>query len=79
MSFSLDRTDDRLLVTVDGQLVVANRQEFKQAILDGMEQGRASSWSISPTRRISTAPVSAPSCRSAAACATPAAICASSD
>jgi anti-sigma B factor antagonist len=39
MSFSLERTDDTLLVIVDGQLVVANRQEFKQAILDAVEQG----------------------------------------
>jgi anti-sigma B factor antagonist len=39
MSFSLDRTDEVVLVTVNGQLVVANRQEFKQAILDAMEQG----------------------------------------
>ena len=28
-----------LIVTVDGQLVVTNRQEFKQAILDAVEQG----------------------------------------
>lgn len=39
MSFSLERADDVLIVTVDGQLVVTNRQEFKQAILDGVEQG----------------------------------------
>lgn len=39
MSFTLERTDDTLLVGVDGQLVVTNRQEFKQAILDAMEQG----------------------------------------
>jgi anti-sigma B factor antagonist len=39
MSFSLERTDDVLIVTVDGQLVVTNRQEFKQAILDGVEAG----------------------------------------
>lgn len=39
MSFSLQRADDVLIVTVDGQLVVTNRQEFKQAILDGVEQG----------------------------------------
>ncbi|MCC6429390.1 MAG: STAS domain-containing protein [Gemmatimonadaceae bacterium] len=39
MSFTLARTDDRLLVDVDGQLVVANRQEFKQAVLDEVEQG----------------------------------------
>jgi anti-sigma B factor antagonist len=39
MSFSLERTDDVLIVTVDGQLVVTNRQEFKHAILDAVEQG----------------------------------------
>lgn len=39
MSFSLERTDDVLIVTVDGQLVVTNRQEFKQAILDAVEDG----------------------------------------
>ena len=39
MSFSLERSDDVLIVTVDGQLVVTNRQEFKQAILDALEQG----------------------------------------
>ncbi|WP_337170465.1 STAS domain-containing protein [Gemmatimonas aurantiaca] len=39
MSFTLDRADDVLTVAVDGQLVVTNRQEFKQAILDAMEQG----------------------------------------
>lgn len=39
MSFQLTRTDDALVVVVDGQLVVANRQEFKQLILDQVEQG----------------------------------------
>ncbi len=39
MSFTLTRTDDRLLVNVDGQLVVSNRQELKQAILEEVEQG----------------------------------------
>ena len=39
MSFILTRTDDRLLVDVDGQLVVSNRQELKQAILNDVEQG----------------------------------------
>ncbi len=38
MSFTLDRDGDVLTVAVDGQLVVTNRQEFKQAILDAMEQ-----------------------------------------
>jgi anti-sigma B factor antagonist len=39
MSFTLDRNDRVLLVEVNGQLVVTNRQEFKQAILDAVEQG----------------------------------------
>ncbi len=39
MNFLLSRTDDRLLVNVDGQLVVGNRQAFKQAVLDEVEQG----------------------------------------
>ena len=39
MSFILTRTDERLLVDVDGQLVVSNRQELKQAILNEVEQG----------------------------------------
>jgi anti-sigma B factor antagonist len=39
MSFSLERHDDLLLVTVNSQLVVANRQEFKQAILEAMDGG----------------------------------------
>lgn len=39
MNFTLARTNDRLVVDVDGQLVVGNRQEFKQVILDEVEQG----------------------------------------
>lgn len=39
MSFSHERSDDVLIVGVDGQLVVTNRQEFKQGILDAVEQG----------------------------------------
>ena len=39
MSFTLARTNDRLVVDVDGQLVVGNRQEFKQVILDEVEHG----------------------------------------
>jgi anti-sigma B factor antagonist len=39
MSFALERTDDLLSVTVDEQLVVSNRHEFKQAILEAVEQG----------------------------------------
>ena len=41
MSFILDRNDDVLLVNVEGQLVVTNRQEFKQAILDAGYEYRA--------------------------------------
>lgn len=39
MRLTLERTDDALLVVVDGQLVVTNRQEFKQAVIDAMAQG----------------------------------------
>jgi anti-sigma B factor antagonist len=39
MSFVLDRRDDVLMVDVEGQLVVTNRQDFKQAILDEVELG----------------------------------------
>lgn len=39
MSFSLDRADDVLTVAVQGQLIVTNRQDFKQAILDSIEHG----------------------------------------
>ncbi len=39
MSFTLTRDDERLIVDVDGQLVVSNRQEFKQLVLDEVEQG----------------------------------------
>ena len=39
MSFVLQRTDEQLLVLMDGQLIVSNRQEFKQAVLDEVEQG----------------------------------------
>jgi len=39
MSFSLEHSNDMTIVTVQGQLVVTNRQEFKQMVLDAMEQG----------------------------------------
>ncbi len=39
MSFVLQRTDELLLVLMDGQLIVSNRQEFKQAVLEEVEQG----------------------------------------
>jgi anti-sigma B factor antagonist len=39
MSFSLDRTGSTLIVDFEGQLVVTNRQEFKQAVLDAIEEG----------------------------------------
>ena len=39
MTFQLTRTDHVLVVDVDGQLVVNNRQEFKQAIIDQIELG----------------------------------------
>ena len=39
MAFTLESKDGLLVVTVDGQLVVANRQEFKQLVLDEVERG----------------------------------------
>ena len=39
MGFALDTKDGFLLVTVEGQLVVGNRQEFKQLVLDEVERG----------------------------------------
>ncbi len=39
MSFTLHRSDAQLVVDIDEQLVVSNRQEFKSAILAEVESG----------------------------------------
>jgi anti-sigma B factor antagonist len=39
MTFSLEQAGDVLLVAVDGQLVVTNRQEFKQQIIERIDAG----------------------------------------
>lgn len=39
MPFVIERDNDLLTVAVDGQLVVGNRQELKQLVLDEVEQG----------------------------------------
>ncbi len=39
MSFSMNRQGDVLVVDVDGQLIVGNRQELKQKVLDELERG----------------------------------------
>ena len=39
MSFPLEQSGSTLVIEVEGQLVVSNRQEFKQAVLDAIEQG----------------------------------------
>jgi anti-sigma B factor antagonist len=39
MSFSLEQSGTTLVIEVEGQLVVSNRQEFKQAVLDAIDQG----------------------------------------
>jgi anti-sigma B factor antagonist len=39
MGFTLERTGPVLVVAVEGQLVVGNRQEFKQAVLAAIEDG----------------------------------------
>ena len=42
MSFTVLKEPDAVVVDVDGQLVVTNRQEFKQVVLDEVEQGARS-------------------------------------
>jgi len=42
MSFTVVKETDAVVVDVDGQLVVTNRQEFKQVVLDEVEQGARS-------------------------------------
>lgn len=39
MSHSLTQTDDRLLVDLEGQLDIGNRQAFKEAVGEAMAQG----------------------------------------
>ena len=39
MPFVIDTVGDVLVVAVHGQLVVGNRQEFKQTVLDEVERG----------------------------------------
>jgi anti-sigma B factor antagonist len=39
MGFTLEDVGDALVATVDGQLVVTNRQEFKQQLVDRIEGG----------------------------------------
>jgi anti-sigma B factor antagonist len=39
MAFEIERDADLLIVAVDGQLVVGNRQEFKQLLLDEVDRG----------------------------------------
>ena len=39
MSFSMQQQNGVLVVDVDGQLVVSNRQELKQKVLDELEGG----------------------------------------
>ena len=39
MSFTMRRENDILVVDVEGQLIVGNRQELKQKVLDELEKG----------------------------------------
>ena len=39
MSFSIKKQDDVTVVDVEGQLIVGNRQELKQKVLDELESG----------------------------------------
>ncbi len=39
MSFAIEKQGDIVVVDVEGQLIVGNRQELKQKILDELEKG----------------------------------------
>ena len=39
MSFAIRKQDDVCVVEVEGQLIVGNRQELKQLVLDELERG----------------------------------------
>ncbi|HET7631582.1 MAG TPA: STAS domain-containing protein [Gemmatimonadaceae bacterium] len=39
MSYSISKQGDVSVVAIDGQLVVSNRQELKQGVLDSLEGG----------------------------------------
>ncbi len=39
MSFAIEKKGDIVVVDVEGQLIVGNRQELKQKILDELEKG----------------------------------------
>ena len=39
MAFQVQKSDDVTVVDVDGQLIVGNRQELKQRVLQELEQG----------------------------------------
>ena len=54
MAFKVSGEGDVTVVDVDGQLIVGNRQELKQKVLDELEKGGASSSSTSPRPGTST-------------------------
>ncbi len=39
MGFQVEKVDDVLVVDVEGQLIVGNRQELKQKVLEELEKG----------------------------------------
>ena len=39
MSFEVSKNDDVTLIEVEGQLIVGNRQELKQQVLEQLEEG----------------------------------------
>lgn len=39
MGFHVERTDDVAIISVEGQLIVGNRQELKQRVLEELERG----------------------------------------
>jgi len=56
MGFQVSQDDGVTLVEVEGQLIVGNRQELKQKVLEHLEDGDGSSSSTSPRPGTSTPP-----------------------
>ena len=57
MAFQVSKSGDVTVIDVEGQLIVGNRQELKQKVLDELEKGNAGSSSIFLRQATSTRPV----------------------
>ena len=63
MSFSIKKEGEIVVVDVEGQLIVGNRQELKQKVLDELERGEKKFLIDFARPATSTAPASACSSR----------------